>query len=430
MSSGIALFNWDSKIGAVLELQYPRTFNVDLALLNKIYMTHSYEQVKKDEELIEISYENKIILSYCDKTRVPDFGYEIVLLMLHEKEKPNLFKIKEHFLKFAKNLFQLSGEERKTFFLQNAEIILPKPSSKKILLLGRAGTGKTSITKIIFEGWPPQKLLSDPLEPTRGLIPSVHSWFDLELGVFDSAGQELNYLLHDAEEQIKAFENADVIIYIVDYPTWMAIKYDVIKELETIQSIIDKLNLKTKLILFFHKIDLINKESREQELKSIYKEIKSLFKIKIYFTSIYPYLIYLLYNSFYEILSSFSIQTASLKDSIDNIIEDFPKVMCFITNQFNNIVIQTMTPDFPLSLINHSHKLIIQLNQTFKEMTDNDEISHLIISGKKNLNIIMYDLNISKYDLKNLICVSDALNANELLDLAGKIQLTINAIYN
>ncbi|MHA1725743.1 MAG: GTPase [Promethearchaeota archaeon] len=429
MVNGVALFNWDYKIGAVLEIQFPQSFNVDLMLLNKIYMTHSYEEGYKNEELIEISYEDKIILTYCDKTRVPTHGYEILLLMLPEKEKPNIFKIKEQFLKFSKNLFRFSREERKKFFLQNAKSLLPKPSAKKIVLLGRAGTGKTSIKKILFEGYPPKELLYNPLEPTRGIIPSVYSWFDLDLGLFDTAGQELNFLLQDEEEQARAFENADVVIYLVDYLIWVAKKKTIIQEIKIIQSIFKKLNLKTRLIIFLHKVDLINKESRELETDSIQEEVKNQLGLKIYFTSIYPDLIYSLYNAFYEILSSFSIQTAFLKETIDDIIKDFPKVMCFITNQFNTIVMQTMTPDFPINLINHSHRFIVQLNRTFQDMTDKDEISYLLISGKKNLNIIMDELNITRYNLNNLICISDALNASKLINLAEEIRLKINDIY-
>ncbi len=429
MSIGLALFNWDYKIGAILEVQYPNTFNIGITLLNKIYMTHSYGEKKDSEELIEINYEDKIILSYCDKARVPKFGYEILILMLHEKEKPNLFTLKRVLLNFAKNLFQHDRESRKVFFLQNADKFVPKSTAKKLLLLGRAETGKTTIKKIVFEGLSPKELLFNPLEPTRGITPTVYSWFDLQLGIFDSAGQELNFLLTDKEEQNLAFENTEIVIYLIDISTWMSKKEDIIQEVNHIKSLIHAMENKAKLIIFLHKIDLINQEIRNQEFDQIREVFENQLKLKIYFTSIHPDLIYNLYNAFYDILSSFSRETSYLKAAIDNIIKDTPKIMCFITNQNNSIILQTMTPDFSPLLINHSHKLIVQLNKTFQDMTDKDEISHLIISGKKNLNIIMNSLNITKFNLKNLICIAEDLNANKLIGLAGRIRLEINKIY-
>lgn len=429
MTIGLALFKWDSKIGAVLEAQFPKNFNLGFALLNKIYMTHSYAEEMKDEELIEINYEDKIILSYCDKTRIPKFGYEIFIIMLHEKEKPNIFKIKQQILSFVKELFKQPLPSRKEFFLQNTEKFIQKPTAKKILLLGRAGTGKTSINKIIFEGWPPKDLLYNPLEPTRGITPSVHSWLDLKIGLFDSAGQELNYLLQDEDEQLRAFENTDVVIYLIDFSTWMSIQKEIVNEINQIQKILGKMEEKTEFILFFHKIDLINQLTRDKVIIDLREKIETQVNNKLYFTSIHPDLIYTLYNAFYEILSSFSKQTSYLKETLDLIIKEFSKTMCFITNLDNNIIVQTMNPDFNPSLINHSHKLIVLLTRSFKDMTSKDEISHLIISGKKNMNIIMNNLNITKFNMNNLICISESLSANKLITLAGKVRLEINTLY-
>ncbi|MCK4380178.1 MAG: 50S ribosome-binding GTPase, partial [Candidatus Lokiarchaeota archaeon] len=62
---------------------------------------------------------------------------------------------------------------------------------EKITLIGRAGVGKTSIIKVMFEGENPKDLINNPLEPTRGIIPKIYSWMDIELSIFDTSGQEL-----------------------------------------------------------------------------------------------------------------------------------------------------------------------------------------------------------------------------------------------
>ena len=74
MVIGLALFSWDQKIGSVLDIKYPETLELSESLINKIYMTHSYSQDFEKEELIETLYEDQIIFSYCDKSRVPSVG--------------------------------------------------------------------------------------------------------------------------------------------------------------------------------------------------------------------------------------------------------------------------------------------------------------------------------------------------------------------
>ena len=191
MVIGLALFSWDQKKGSVLDVKYPKTFELSDSLINKIYMTHAYSQDFEKEELIEIKYEDQVIFSFCDKTRVPDVGYEIIILINHEKEKINSYNIKRYLINFAKKVFMSSISERNKVFVENAAIFFKKSSAKKILLLGRASTGKTTIKKILFEGKDPKDLLYSPLAPTRGITPSIYSWLDLDLGLFDSSGQEL-----------------------------------------------------------------------------------------------------------------------------------------------------------------------------------------------------------------------------------------------
>jgi Trk K+ transport system NAD-binding subunit len=136
-------------------------------------------------------------------------------------------------------------------------------------------------------------------------------------------------------------------------------------------------------------------------------------------------LIYSLYNAFYEILSSYSEETKILKNILDNRIKEISKIMCFITDQNNSIIVQTMSSDFNTLLINYSHKLIAQLNQTFEDMSVN-QIDHLIISSGNNLNIILNNLNLQKFNIKNLIAISETLTANKLIWQMGQIRSELN----
>ncbi|MFX1364390.1 MAG: GTPase [Promethearchaeota archaeon] len=430
MVKGLAFFSWDTKMGATLELKYPLELKLTDELINKIYMTHSYEDDFKKGELIEITYKDNIILSYCDKSKVSEIGYEIILIILEEKEKINLYNQKSEFIKFARKFLGKSEDDKKKYFQEKIDTFFIKSSAKKILIIGRPGTGKTTIKKIVFEGYDPINLITNPLEPTRGISPSVYSWLDLKVGLFDSSGQELSQLLENNKnnDQILAFENTDFIVYLFDYPTWITNEQLIMEDIKQVIEILQDNSYTAQLILFIHKIDLIEKGSRKEYLKDLTNILKMKFDVSIYYTSIYPNLIYSLYNAFYELLSNFSKYTFHLKNLLDSMISNFSKTMFFITNLNDSIVAQSITKDFNTIIINHSHKLITQLNKTFENVSKNDRIEHLILSSS-NLNIIMNSLNYQKFNLKNLVCFSETLSANKLIWTIGQIKQKLKNIY-
>ncbi len=431
MVIGIALIGWDKKIGAVIDFKFPNTLNLSDDIINKIYMAHAFKLENiSNEELIEISIDDQIFISYCDKKRVPSFGYEMLILILHQNENVKITSYKSKLISLAESTFLKNKQDRINFLTENIESFFKKENKKKILLLGRPGTGKSSIKKIVFEGESPKNLIYHPLDPTRGITPSIYSWLDLKLGVFDTSGQELDNLLKDTNERALAFEDSDIILYLVDFPIWVIHSDEILKHIQDIKKIIDENKYNSQLVIYFHKIDLIDKSTREQDLQKISDTINKKVKTKVYFTSIYTELIYTTYNAFYEILSSFSEVTRELKTKIDTIIKDLSKSLFFITNTNHSIVIQSMTKDFNVALINHVQKLTGQLSLTFEEMCLNDNIEHLMLSSTKKLTIVMKFLNLTKKNLLNLICVSEAYALEYLIVYASQIKLAVSNYYN
>lgn len=140
-------------------------------------------------------------------------------------------------------------------------------------------------------------------------------------------------------------------------------------------------------------------------------------------------MIYSLYNAFYEILSISSYENTKLKEILESEIKYFQKTMFFIINTHNSIVVQVMSKDFNTIIINHTHKLVAQLNQTFEDMTKSGNIDHLILSSYDNLNIIMNNTNLPKFSLKYLICISETATANKLIWLVGQIRNKLKDLY-
>lgn len=304
---------------------------------------------------------------------------------------------------------------------------------KKILLIGRASVGKTSIKKIIFEGQSSKDLIIHPLEPTRGITSSIYSWMDLELVIFDTSGQELPFLLQDEKKQIKAFDNADVIIYIFDYPSWASDSQEIKEEIKEIENLISRNYIEAKFLLFFHKIDLINKKFRERLnlLKNQIQEILNLPEIKkIYFTSIHPLLIYNTYNAFSEILSGFLRETSDLKHILDNIVKDFPKTMGFITSKNNSIIVQTEINDFDINLINQLHAKIHEISQSTEDETLISKKINYIDLGSKILSVIKDDLKHFNPNFKNLIIFSESFTKDNLNLLLDNLEREFNKYYN
>jgi len=103
--------------------------------------------------------------------------------------------------------------------------------------------------------------------------------------------------------------------------------------------------------------------------------------------------------------------------------------MGFITNTKNNIVAQVISEDFNIELLNYAHNLTAQLNQTFLDMVENDNINYFLLSSYKGLTIIMKHLNLKELNIMNLICISETLTNDEIVDLAMQSGIHIENIY-
>ncbi|QPC79198.1 hypothetical protein HYE68_009950 [Fusarium pseudograminearum] len=140
-----------------------------------------------------------------------------------------------------------------------------KPKKKKVLLMGKSGSGKSSMRSIIFSNY----IARD----TRRLGATIdidlsHVKFlgNLTLNLWDCGGQEAfmeNYL---SQQRVHVFSNVGVLIYVFDIES-----RDVDRDLATYVSILSALlqySPAAKIYILIHKMDLVVPTARE----SVYDE--------------------------------------------------------------------------------------------------------------------------------------------------------------
>ncbi len=300
----------------------------------------------------------------------------------------------------------------------------------KITFIGKAGMGKTTIKKVIFQGEDPNELVIFPLEATIGIKYSVHNYMDSKVSLIDTPGQSMQLILEDEEKQIFVFENANAIIYIFDYPTWISDSQDIIDDIKKIYEINKKRKFGAKIVLFMHKVDLlINKKigSRLDIIKhQIIRQLSLPEELPIYFTSLHPNLIYTIYNALSDTISYFSEDNVKLKDIIMRLINGLAKTSCFVTNQEDNIIIQVFSEDFDTSLLYYLYESIYRLN-TSSEFTSSEY--NLVNLGPKLLHIA--EKNISEFhsNFKNVMIFSETLEKNDMIEIIDKLKKELNQYY-
>jgi GTPase SAR1 family protein len=174
--------------------------------------------------------------------------------------------------------------------------------NKKIILVGPAGAGKTSIYNTYFETLNPRSVLESPLEPTRGINSGLYSLFNTKLGIFDLAGQENDIWLTSNQD---VFKQSNAIICIFDATN--SIESIIIFLIKIIQ-IKNRLKLfDCTIYAFMHKIDLVEPTYAFQKIKAIGDFFKSQYRkgeeIEIFKTSITKDFFFITYHILGDILN-------------------------------------------------------------------------------------------------------------------------------
>jgi len=301
----------------------------------------------------------------------------------------------------------------------------------KISMIGKPEVGKTTIKKVIFEGENPNELILFPLEATISVKYSVHNFMGLKISLLDSPGQSLPLLLEDEQKQILTFGDTSAIIYVFDYPTWIANSQDIIDDIHKIYEIKKKQDTDAKIILFLHKIDLLIHKKIGSMLalirRQVIKQLNLPEELPIYFTSLHPNLIYTVYNALSDIFSNFSKDSSNLKEIIKTIMNGLSKTICIVSNQNDNLIIQVSSPDFDASTLYYLYEVIHRSSISSEEIISKNRF---INAGSKILYMLEEDISNYHSNFKNITFFSETLEENDLNKLVNKVKEELSQYYN
>ena len=289
-------------IKSEIKSSYPKSFNISRGLVHKITQFFM-ESGGRMNEVLELNYGDKLVLIFSQKDD-SDQTNEIIALILASKEVPTKNKFIDFIKNNIENFYKQDKQDRFLNFETFARQFFSEGESKKLLFIGFPSAGKTSIKQSIFDKEDPKSLLGDSSpEPTRGLVHFIYSWFQSSIGVVDSSGQEFSsYVSDGSEEQLRAFEGSDIIIYVFDVVNWKEESENVIENLKKIISTKEAISPpNSKIYAFCHKIDLLSDPDKKSILK-VKDILEKDLNIKATFSSIQPELIHTLFRSMELIL--------------------------------------------------------------------------------------------------------------------------------
>ncbi len=152
--------------------------------------------------------------------------------------------------------------------------------AKKIVFVGPASAGKTTLRKIFFEYQTSEQLLQFGLDPTYGMESLVLK-LGQEIGVFDLAGQENSRWMETEEKEV--FAGTSIIIVVFDVSSPVEIILDFIAKLVKVR---DEVTPSALIFMMVHKVDLVSAQTLDKVKLALSSKVESIPLLKINYTSV------------------------------------------------------------------------------------------------------------------------------------------------
>ncbi len=273
------------------------------------------------------------------------------------------------------------------------DLHMQKTISHKILFTGLDGAGKTSIIKTL------QRELANVIgiEPTRGAERTSFSLMNHQISEWDLGGQEI-YRIAYLKNPNKYFDGTEIAIYVIDI-----LNIDRIEEsLSYLKDVLEKfeeLNLNPTINVFFHKLDpklikseyLSKTENFIDNMKYKINKINNRFDIRFFETSIFNF------HSIVNAVSKVLLQLYPKSQLIHKTVEDFAeRIQCegLLISGTNSLTIGVYYEnDFAREIISNTTRVLLGLNDLFKELGIDKENDHILIN-KANKHFLLKELNL------------------------------------
>jgi Ras-related GTP-binding protein A/B len=173
---------------------------------------------------------------------------------------------------------------------------------KKLLLMGKSGSGKTSMRSIIFANFLARETRS--LNPTLEVQNSnVRFLGNMVVNLWDCGGQDAFYESYFASQREHIFRNVAVLIYVFDVAS-----REVARDLEYYASTIAalrELSPEAHVVVLLHKMDLLPADARDAvfaERSELIKADSAGLKLMIFRTTIWDETLYQAWSSVVNLL--------------------------------------------------------------------------------------------------------------------------------
>ena len=196
---------------------------------------------------------------------------------------------------------------------------------EKIIIMGLAQSGKTTIVKVTAEGYIPQKKAE--YTATLDYKRNTYDLFGTKISMFDLGGQKsfLDRFIGELAEFV--FTNVSALIFVIDVSNMDTISlakyyYDMGKKT------LAKYSPKAKTKILLHKIDLIDKSKKDDFLESVKEFLEYDKADEVFETNVFDQTIF---NAMEKIIKGIKNDITTMEGTIEQFKDDYSEFIEFIS---------------------------------------------------------------------------------------------------
>ncbi len=421
------MVGWDNYIGPIIEATYPSDITMDRERMLHYLMAI---QTLGTSPIIQVQDNTESVLIYGIHTNKGEAGaaynYNFIVLVLGEDELEKAGQFKLRLNTEGEKIINTLRTDRRKIFLDFARTIV-QPPAHKIVFIGFSNAGKTSTRRFFFEKMQEEKLLNTTIEPTLGFETNYYHLMDLNLALFDTAGQELDRWYDESEPVL---EGSDLVVFFFSVEDWKenAQKVNLYFQ-RLVQLKKKKADVDRNLIAFCHKFDLI-KENQLEFKKQVIDFLQPM-KIPVFFTSIVNGGNTDLIAGMQLLLMNYSRLIIDFNNLVNPLLKRFKLDPLFIID-FSDRILASYVKESEFPEIKHGQlkAFISNLTAKYSQVFEEKLVFASIWLNASKIFVICVNFSLIHEDLTYLFCKSDSLKTmGEFFESYQKLIQSYNWLY-